>query len=555
VQIGLFTDASNSSIGACLQQYVQDNWQPLAFFSKKMTQNQCHWPAYYRELLAVYESVHFRHILEVQPCTIFTDHKPLVYAFQQKRDKLPPVQLNQLTFIAQFTTDIRHISGSKNVVADAMSRVESMTNVFDYKELSESQNVDDELQDLLKGQTSLIFQKLKISGSSVLLYCDISTGKPRPFLTTPFRRQAFDQLHNLSHPGVKAYLRLIADRFVWPSMRKDCRLWAKSCVQCQRSKITRHVKTPLGSFQSPTERFSHIHVDLIGPLPSCRSYKYCMTIIDRFTRWSEVYPLECITAESVTLGFLSCWLSRFGRPSMLTTDRGTQFTSSIFKTIAKQYGIELHFTNSRHPQANGMIERLHRQLKAAIMAHSTRDWVEALPLVMLGIRATFKEDIGATAAELVYGEPLRLPGQFFNTSDNYYTEDPNTLLHRLRQHIYNLRPVPASKHAKPGTFVFQDLKSCSHAFLRDDSVRKSLQPPYLGPYEVVERDSKSIILKKSDKPTKVSIDRVKPAYILVDGDPPGPSKSDLPETRKSSENADRITRSGRRVRFPDFFVP
>ncbi|KAJ2937197.1 hypothetical protein O0L34_g18956 [Tuta absoluta] len=83
-KLGLFTDASGTHIGSCLQQRSDDNepWQPLAYFSRKLTKKQMEWPTYYRELLAVYESVqHFRHILEVQHATIYTDHKPLVYAF------------------------------------------------------------------------------------------------------------------------------------------------------------------------------------------------------------------------------------------------------------------------------------------------------------------------------------------------------------------------------------------------------------------------------------------------------------------------------------------
>jgi cleavage and polyadenylation specificity factor subunit 1 len=79
--------------------------------------------AYDRELLAICEAVkHFRHILEARHFIIFTDHKPITYAFQQKRDKCPPRQFNHLDFVSQFTTDIRHISGQYTVVADTLSR-------------------------------------------------------------------------------------------------------------------------------------------------------------------------------------------------------------------------------------------------------------------------------------------------------------------------------------------------------------------------------------------------------------------------------------------------
>jgi cleavage and polyadenylation specificity factor subunit 1 len=120
----LATNASITAMDAVLQQ-VQDFWQPLAFFYGKLSPAQQKYSAYERELLAIYEAVrYFRHTFEARHFTIFTDHKPLVYAFQQKRDKCLPRQLNQLDLISQFTTDIRHIPGQDNIVADALSRVE-----------------------------------------------------------------------------------------------------------------------------------------------------------------------------------------------------------------------------------------------------------------------------------------------------------------------------------------------------------------------------------------------------------------------------------------------
>jgi len=74
-------------------------------------------------------------------------------------------------------------------------------------------------------------------------------------------------------------------------------------------------------------------------------------------------------------------------------------------------GIHLCRTTPHHPAANGLVERLHHTLKAAIMCHADEKWTEALPLVLLGICTTYKEDLQSSAAELVYGEPLRVPGE------------------------------------------------------------------------------------------------------------------------------------------------
>lgn len=189
--LGLFTDASSVHIGSCLQQQVDGQWFPLAFFSKKLTLQQSQWPTYHRELLAVYESVqHFRYILEVQHATIFTDHKPLLYAFVQRREKLAPVQLNQLSFISQFTTDIKHIKGEDNIVADAMSRINAISLEQEYEDLAQSQKSDEELLGLLESNaSSLQLSKIVIPGTDLTLICDLSTGKPRPYVTPDFAAQ------------------------------------------------------------------------------------------------------------------------------------------------------------------------------------------------------------------------------------------------------------------------------------------------------------------------------------------------------------------------------
>jgi cleavage and polyadenylation specificity factor subunit 1 len=126
--IALVTDASTTAMGAVLQQQAENAWQPLVFFSKKMSTAQQKYSAYDRELLAIYEAVkHFHHMLEARHFVIFTDHKALTYALSQRRDKCSPWQFNHLDLISQFTTDIRHISGQDNVVADALFRMEAVS--------------------------------------------------------------------------------------------------------------------------------------------------------------------------------------------------------------------------------------------------------------------------------------------------------------------------------------------------------------------------------------------------------------------------------------------
>ncbi|GFV94129.1 retrovirus-related Pol polyprotein from transposon 17.6 [Trichonephila clavipes] len=391
--LALHVDASDYAIGGALHQVVDSELQPLDFFSRKLTSSEKSYSAYDRELLAIYSAIrHLRYMLEARDFTVFTDHKPLTYAFRQTSDKCSPRQIRQLDFISQFTTNIVHIPGSDNIAADVLSRVSAITfpSQIDYDCIAETQQTDQELHTLIASGTSLELKKVTFPNSSTEIMCDLSTGTARPYIPKQHRQDVFSAMHNLSHPGIRRSVHLMKQRFVWPSISSDVAKWARHCLACQKSKIHRHTRSPLSSFQEPSQRFDHVHLDLIGPLPPSNGYTYCLTMIDRFSKWPEAQPLKDITSETVDEAFFSSWVSRFGTPAILTTDRGRQFESSLFKALSKLLGVQKCRTTGYHPQANGMIEELHRPLKSAIKCHATERWTEVLPIILLDLRASLK---------------------------------------------------------------------------------------------------------------------------------------------------------------------
>ena len=121
--LSVVTDASATHVGAALQQWSSGAWQPLAFFSKKLSETETRYSTFDRELLGAYLAVrHFRFALEGRQFCLLTDHKPLCSALRRVSPPWSARQQRHLSFLAEFTDDIRFLPGDLNPVADCLSR-------------------------------------------------------------------------------------------------------------------------------------------------------------------------------------------------------------------------------------------------------------------------------------------------------------------------------------------------------------------------------------------------------------------------------------------------
>ena len=162
------TDASDVAVGAVLQQLIDNQWCPVAFFSTKLKPAETRYSTFDRELLAIYLAIkHFRHFVEGRQFHVLADHKPLTFAFASKPSQHTPRQICHLDYISQFTTDIRHIKGENNQVADTLSRLGAIhynnCPSISFEDISAAQRDDPELTRLQSSSTSLKFQFLPLS--------------------------------------------------------------------------------------------------------------------------------------------------------------------------------------------------------------------------------------------------------------------------------------------------------------------------------------------------------------------------------------------------------
>ena len=172
-------------------------------------------------------------MVEGRSFTIYTDYKPIIYAFRKKNQQCSPRQFRHLDFISQFTTDIRHISGEDNIVADALSRIDELESTLNYEAFAASQQDDEELQSYRENNSALQLRLIHIPDTDAIVFCDVSLRTARPFITKPFRKAAFNTVHRLSHPGANATVKLITQ----PSIKSNCRLWVRN-ARSQRSRAT-----------------------------------------------------------------------------------------------------------------------------------------------------------------------------------------------------------------------------------------------------------------------------------------------------------------------------
>ena len=564
--LSLVSDASNIAIAAVLQQFNGETWQPIAFFSRPLSDTQKRYSTFGKELLATSEAVkHFKPLISCRKFHILTDNNSLKRALQNPKPRYSDREMRQLSIITEFTSDIRHVPGALNTVADPLSRVTinsitDLTNPVPVTEIAELQKTDPEIQALKeKNTTSMTLAEVKIPNSNETVLCEVFPSKrPRPIIPKSVRKRIFQSIHGFSHPGQRASRKMILNRYVWPGAAKDISTWVKECQPCQCANIQRHTKPELRNIPVPAERFSEIHVDLVGKLPECNRYSYLLTIADRYSRWIEALPLtDCLT-DTVMSNFILHWIARFGVPEKLYSDNGSQFTSHEWGKLMKLLGIEHVFSSPYHPQTQGLLERAHKTIKTSLRAHDQPyNWLANLGFTMLGLRICVKEDLDCSAAELVYGANLRLPYEFISPTEEPSSITPYSFSNKLKTFFRERSPIQTRNQPERTIYIPSDLDSCTHVFLLSTKRPTSLHPNYTGPYRVIFKGPSSFLIDYKGQKKFFSKCSLKPAYLSSEEKA---QEETTPKQHQSSSNTcpsvsvptTETTRSGRRVTLPRY---
>ncbi len=531
-------DASKSHAGATLEQEVQVEGQtvrvPLGFFSKQLPKSTKSRSTFNRELCSLRMAFQqFRHRVRGRKILVYTDNASLAHALCNTSGVHSPVEMGWIGEIKEYSPEVHHIKGKLNLVADFLSRPDSLESVPTHQvSLVGSQSPSSPPSVLSVGvlaQCQLnIPCKIQIPPDYTLTTKNIQddngmnveiigiksrSGLFKPFIPKKLRPLVFQNFHTPSHFGGQKTYEAIAGVYFWETLRTDVLHWANHCPKCQSNKISRHNRQQLHQFPKDKGRLNTIHVDLVGPLPNAHGFPYIFTMKDRGSGFLVASALRNKSSEGIIRAFEQKFISVFGLPETVISDQGSEFTSNLFYQFCTNLGIKHCTTNAGHPQANGLVERAHRILKAGIRSlDNPANWDKHLPYLTMAINNRAVDQNSFTPYQFVFGKPGRCPGVLIPSSnmEDPSNEDVRAFLSIMSFHEQQRRPLPDNKpQLEKGLF------ECDSVWLRDEC-RTPLSPLYKGPFEVLQTGEKTFIINYYGKPKSVTIDRVKAHRTCTD---------------------------------------
>ena len=393
--IHVYTDASDYGIGGYVMQIVDGKEVPIAFISKTLTESQRKWSTPQKEAFAIYYTLcKMEHLLLDRHFTIHTDHKNLTYV----NDSVNAMVVRWKLYLQEYSFDILHVKGVDNIVADNFSRLCILT--------EENLSEEEILQFIEEDETFYSLLELHKIPKRV--------------------RRIIGKVHNSSvgHHGVERTISKIKESGKsWAHMRQHVRTFIARCPCCQlMSQVAPSIR--VNPFTINHSKPMHtLAIDTIGPLPEDeKGNKYIIAIIDTFSRFLELYPVVD-TTSGVAADALFQHAGRYGTPSVLISDGGSQYVNAIIKDFALLSGIHHHITLAYSKQENGIVERCNkeilRHLRAIIYEREVlNQWYKFIPMVQRIFNSTISDSIGVSPSQLIYGGALNLNrGFIFNIED------------------------------------------------------------------------------------------------------------------------------------------
>lgn len=332
----------------------------------------------------------------------------------------------------------------------------------------------------------------------------------------------FHILPTAGHSGVRKMINNIRRYYYWPGLSNDCASYVKKCANCQKHKFSKPIKEPMVITPTAHSAFEKVYLDIVGPLEKDdNGFIYVLTLQCDLTKFVEAYPLKSKDTVTVARAFVDRFILRYGVPSEIATDQGTEFISNTMAEICNFLRISHIKATAYHHQSIGSLENSHKTLNSFLriqMRNYGSSWSSWIPYFCFMYNTSYHCSTRYSPYELVFGKKCNLPNNLVNsdTVEPLYNADsyPLELKFRLqkaqqdaRQNLESekfKRKVIYDRQINPITYEKDDL-----ILLKSESGNK-LQSVYEGPFSVIKDDSPNVRISKNGKECVVHKNRTKP---------------------------------------------
>src|SRR4051812_8053082 len=343
--------------------------------------------------------------------------------------------------------------------------------------------------------------------------------------------------HANGHSMAKKMLRA---GYYWLTMESDCYKFVKKCHKCQEYADKIHVPPTLLNVISSPWPFSMWGIDMIGMIEpkASNGHRFILVAIDYFTKWVEAASYANVTKKVVVRFIRNNIICRYGLPSRIIIDNGSNLNNSMMRELCESFKIEHHNSSPYRPKMNGAVEAANKNIKKIVqkMVVTYKDWHEMLPFALHGYRTSVRTSTGATPFSLVYGMEAVLPVEVEIPSLRILMEtklseaewcqsrfDQLSLIEEKRMkalchgQLYQARMKQAfNKKVRPREFQEGDLVLKKILSFQPDS-RGKWSPNYEGPYVVKRTFSGGAMtlttMDGDELPHPVNADAVKKYFV------------------------------------------
>jgi len=515
-QFILQTDASGVALGAVLSQEINGVRQPVAYASRTLSAQERKASSIYElECLAVlFGTEKFLKYLEHQEFVLETDNQALSWLLSHPR------QLGKIgRWVARISAlkfQVRHIRGSQNVVADALSRMfESpveegpapiecnlvLTSFpLAFSDLKSLQVQDLELAEISRRLRSGEKVDRYMLTNGALYWRTGRRGARKLVLPLAARPMVFSYFHDSElggHLGVKKTYAKIRAHFVWKGMARDIRNSVRGCNTCSISKPAQNTRLGLLASEVAERPLQKIFIDFVGKFPRSKAGNAVILVcVDAFSKFVWLIPLREATTKATMYALRERIFSSFSVPEIIVSDNAPCFTSRDFQQFCFEMGIKHVTTSPYYPQPSHA-ERFNRNLRAALIAYhrdAQTSWDGQLHWIQLGFNIAEHEATKATPFEIIFpfraGSPLL---HKWKISELLPEKCNKAMLKKkwtmVKQNLVNSRNNMERRYnqnRKPNPFKVGDLvyyknHPISHAGKR---VAAKLLPRYKGPFKI-----------------------------------------------------------------------